>query len=370
MKLIWAGICFVFAACSAHAGDERPAQLLAKAETALTAARTPKERLAALGLAAQAQEAVLMALRSDLRDLSVRANGVDDAMVTRQRRLRAVLSALERIERAPSAATLAHPGGALSVARAGMALSAFAPALQKEADSMRATLGGIRDLSTRRKAAAAEARSSFASLQEMRTEIASLLDRERKTRRLPAEMVEQLKADTEALAKSAANFRALTGALPAPPNEIALRATASVKAAKGSLTPPVEGVLSQPWAEDTEGAYLSVPAYAEVYAPWSGVIRFAGPFGDHGGVVILEPEPGMLMVLGGLGEIWADTGALVLQGQTLGAMGGPAPEADEFLIASGEGSAALGRETLYMEIRENGAPVDPAAWFAFLTEGG
>lgn len=370
MRVILAFIFAAMVAAPVQAADERPALLLAKAETALTAAQTPKERLAALGQAAQAQEAVLMALRGDLRDLSVRANGVDDAMTMRQRRLRAVLSALERLERAPRAAALAHPGGALSAARAGMALSAFAPALQKEADGMRATLGGIRDLSKRREAAADQARASLVSLQEVRAEIASLLDRERKTRRLPKEIVDRLKADTEALAQSADSFRALAGALPPPPEDVVLRAIPSVKAVKGTLTPPVEGVLSQPWAEDTEGAYLSVPAYAEVYSPWSGVIRFAGPFGDHGGVVILEPEPGMLMVFGGLGEIWADTGALVLQGQPLGAMGGPAPEADEFLIASGEGSAALGRETLYMEIRENGAPVDPATWFAFVTEGG
>ena len=370
MRVVLAGILAAMVAFAAKAADERPAQLLAKAETALTAARTPKERLAALGQAAQAQEAVLMALRSDLRDLSIRANGVTDAVAARQRRLRAVLSALERLERAPQAATLAHPGGALSAARAGMALSAFAPALEKEADAMRATLGGIRDLRRRREAAAADARASLASLQEMRIEIASLLDRERRTRRLPAEMIERLKADIAALSKSAESFRALTGALPAPPKEIVLRATPSVRAKKGALTPPVEGVLSRPWAEGEEGAYLSVPAYAEVYAPWPGVVRFAGPFGDHGGVVILEPEPGMLMVFAGLGDIWADPGALVLQGQPLGAMGGPAPEADEFLIASGEGSAALGRETLYMEIRENGAPVDPATWFAFVTEGG
>lgn len=370
MKLLWACVVAALAMVEARAADERPAQLLAKAETALTAARTPKERLAALGLAAQAQEAVLMALRSDLRDLSLRANGVDEAVASRQRRLRAVLSALERLERAPQTATLAHPAGVLSAARAGMALSAFAPALKKEADGMRATLGGIRDLRRRREAAAEEARASLASLQEMRIEIASLLDRERRTRRLPKEMIERLKADTEALARSAETFRGLTGALPPPPEDIVLRASPSVRAVKGALTPPAEGVLSQPWAENAEGAYLSVPAYAEVYAPWPGVIRFAGPFGDHGGVVILEPEPGMLMVFGGLGETWTEPGALVLQGQPLGAMGGPAPQADEFLIASGEGSAALGRETLYMEIRENGAPVDPASWFAFVTEGG
>lgn len=369
MRYLLGGLIALMAAFPS-AADERPAQLLARAETALTAARTPQERLAALGQAAQAQEAVLMTLRRDLRDLSLRANSVDEAVASRQRRLRAVLSALERLERTPQAATLAHPAGALSAARAGMALSAFAPALKKEADGMRATLAGIRDLRRRREEAAEEARASLASLQEMRIEIASLLDRERRTRRLPKDIVERLKADTKALARSAETFRALTDALPAPPKDIAQRARPSVRAVKGALTPPVEGVVSQPWGEDAEGAYLSVPAYAEVYSPWPGVIRFAGPFGDHGGVVILEPEPGMLMVFGGLGDIWAETGALVLQGQPLGAMGGPAPQADEFLIASGEGSTALGRETLYMEIRENGAPVDPATWFAFVTEGG
>ncbi|MEM7270788.1 MAG: hypothetical protein AAF401_16245, partial [Pseudomonadota bacterium] len=222
-------------ALPALAADERPAQLLARAETALTAARTPKERLAALGLAAQAQEAALMALRGDMRDLSARANGVDGEMARRERSLRAVLSALERLERTPSSAVLAHPSGALAAARAGMALSAFAPALEAEAARLRGALAEIETLRTRREAATEEARTSLASLQAMRIEIASLLDRERRTRRLPTEMIERLKADTSALAKSAESFRALTGALPPPPEDVALKASPSIRAVKGDL---------------------------------------------------------------------------------------------------------------------------------------
>lgn len=46
-------------------------------------------------------------------------------------------------------------------------------------------------------------------------------------------------------------------------------------------------------------------------------------------------------------------------------MGGPEPEAKEFLFTAASAGEANRTETLYMEVRRGGAPVDPATWFAF-----
>lgn len=346
----------------ALAGKQEAAALLLRAEQAMAAAGTPKQRLAALGQAAQAQEAALAALRADMRALSERGAAVTGAMSGRERTLRAVLSALERLQRAPRAATLVHPGGPVAAARAGMALATFAPELEDEAARLRLHLSEIRALSARRDVAMAEARASLASLQQMRTEIARLLDNERRTSRLPPAMVERLEAETRALAAGAETLGALSGGLPEGP---AAPSSAPLSSRRGALTPPAQGVMKRGFGAASDGIELSVRPYAQVYAPADGVVRFAGPYGDYGELTILEPEPGMLFVFAGMGEARRRVGETVLEGEPIGAMGGPPPRAEEFLIEAANGNEALTRETLYIEIRESGAPVDPALWFAF-----
>ncbi|MGB0412147.1 MAG: murein hydrolase activator EnvC family protein [Pikeienuella sp.] len=349
--------------------DERVAQLLARAETALAAADTPKERLAALGKAAQAQEAALAVLRGDIRVLADRRQALDQDMVAQTRSLRAVLSALERLERSPRAAALAHKGGAVAAARAGMALSAFAPALEDEAARLRVALEEIRALTQRRDVAIAETRASLAVLQGARAEIAQLLNRDRNSRRTPRAVVDALRAETEKLGRSATTLRALSRGLP-PAHALGDDGPApSVLSQKGTLTPPVEGVLSAGFGEkDAEGVEITAPAFAEVYAPWRGVIRFAGQYGEYGGLIILEPEDGVLFVMAGVEDIRHDVGDVVLAGAPLATLGGPEPQAEEFLITTTGGAGALAPETLYIEVRQGGALVDPADWFAFVTK--
>lgn len=363
------GLAFAAVIAAPSVADERVARMLARAETALASAATPKERLAALGQAAQAQEAALATLRRDIRALADRRAALDDNMEEQTRSHRAVLAALERLERSPRAATLAHPGGAVAAARAGMALSAFAPALQNEAARLRVSLDEVRSLSQRRDVAIAETRASLAVLQGARAEIAQLLNRDRDARRTPRDVVLKLRAETKALARSAKTLRLLARGLPAAPIYGDDGPAPSVLSVKGALTPPVEGVLTARFGENgAEGAELTAPAFAEVYAPWRGVIRFAGHYGGYGGLVILEPEDGVLFVMAGVEDIRHDVGDVVLAGAPLATLGGPEPEAEEFLITSTGGGGALAPETLYMEVRQGGAPVDPAEWFAFVTK--
>ncbi len=108
-----------------------------------------------------------------------------------------------------------------------------------------------------------------------------------------------------------------------------------------------EGVMSRGWVYDASAA-------AEVFAPYDGRIAYAGPFRGYGNVALIDHGGGYHTLLTGLGEVAVAVGDWVLQGEPLGAL----PAAD-----AGRASEA-GRPKLYVELRKDGEPVDPAPWFA------
>jgi septal ring factor EnvC (AmiA/AmiB activator) len=95
-----------------------------------------------------------------------------------------------------------------------------------------------------------------------------------------------------------------------------------------------------------QGATLRASAGAAVVAPAAGEIAYAGVFRSYGQVLILNLDNGYALVLTGMDTLRARTGERVAAGQTIGAMSSsdtPAPE-------------------LYVEVRRNGQPVNPARW--------
>ncbi|MEM8591880.1 MAG: peptidoglycan DD-metalloendopeptidase family protein [Pseudomonadota bacterium] len=96
---------------------------------------------------------------------------------------------------------------------------------------------------------------------------------------------------------------------------------------------------------------------ALVTAPAAGTVRFQGELLDYGNVMILEPARDVLLVLGGLAEVYVATGDVVSTGLPIGIMGG----------STGDGleAAATSRtETLYIEVRHEQDTADPEEWFA------
>ena len=80
-------------------------------------------------------------------------------------------------------------------------------------------------------------------------------------------------------------------------------------------------------------------------------------------MVILEPQADVLFVVSGLADVFGDVGQVIPEGTPIGLMGGVAPEAGTILSLSGEGAGTDRTETLYIEIRMENSPVDPATWF-------
>ena len=125
-------------------------------------------------------------------------------------------------------------------------------------------------------------------------------------------------------------------------------------AAKGRIRWPAAGVVAAAYGETgpdglaMRGVSLKVRPSAQITSPADGEIVFAGPFQGYGRLLILNPGEGYFVLIGGLARLDAAEGQHVLAGEPLGV--GP--------IAGENGAAAI-----YIELRRNGAPVDPAKWF-------
>ena len=70
------------------------------------------------------------------------------------------------------------------------------------------------------------------------------------------------------------------------------------------------------------GWLVATAPRALVTAPRAGTVRYAGPLLDYGNVIILEPENDYLLVLTGLGTLFAERGEVVGTGAALGLMPG------------------------------------------------
>jgi septal ring factor EnvC (AmiA/AmiB activator) len=137
----------------------------------------------------------------------------------------------------------------------------------------------------------------------------------------------------------------------------------------GTLPLPVEGmILRRPGEADAAGVarpglVIATEPRAMVTVPVTATLRFRGPLLDYGTVAILEPAPGTLFVFAGLAQVWGDAGEILPEGSPLGLMGGETPSADAILTGGDDGGDGERTESLYLEVRNAGGPVDPGTWF-------
>jgi murein hydrolase activator len=135
---------------------------------------------------------------------------------------------------------------------------------------------------------------------------------------------------------------------------------------------PVPGTVLRGFNEPDAGGVrrpgltLAAPPMSLVTAPAPAEVRYAGPFLDYGYVVFLEPAPETLIVIAGMQQLYVVTGARVEAGAPLGMLGGRDLDVEEYLMLPSDGNSTIGSETLYMELRRERQPVDPAPWFAAL----
>src|SRR5271166_115557 len=177
------------------------------------------------------------------------------------------------------------------------------------------------------------------------------LDAQRRLEQLRARE-EAVRAEHQNRADEAAAARHRQADLERPTGAGTIASTAQPH---GQLTAPVVGTIVRSWGDATEGgpatgiSYRAPPA-ARVVAACRGRVAFAAPFRSYGLLLIIDCGGGYHAVLAGFDRLDVRVGQAVAAGEPVGVM--PVWE------PGGSGN----RPALYVELRRDGQPVNPAPW--------
>lgn len=343
----------------------RASQMLNSAGVKLTEASQASDRVSALTDTVRAYEEGLSAIREGIRRAAIREAAIKQSFDAKRDRLSRLLGVLQTIEKSPAPLLLMHPSGPLGTARSGMVLSDVAPALQAEAEILRGQLTEVATMRALQATAEAELRDALINVQDARVQLADAVANRTD---LPVAFLEnpdrinQLLDTTETLESFANGLASMDIERTSNP--------ADFETAKGKMALPVSGIVLTRFNETgadgitRPGLKLSAQALSIVTAPWPMTVRFSGELLDQGTVVILEPGKGYLMILSGLGSSFVKEGEILAKGAPVGIMGGLPQNADAFLMDARQGSGGNQQESLYIELRQGGTPMDPTPWFS------
>ncbi len=364
---LWAGAAFAQsdpAAAARVASD----QLLAATEQ-LSEAQSASNRVRALTETVRAYEAGLAAMREGLRRAATREAQLIRQLQAREDEISRLLGVLLVIESAPSPVLLLHPAGPQGSARAAMMLAEVTPALTLKASVLRQDLEEMQILRQLREAATETLEQGLAGVQQARAELSkAVADRTDLPRRFTEDPVR-----TAILISSTDTLDAFADGLSEIYRGEISGTDADIANLKGQVPLPVQGIVLHRAGEPDaagiirKGIILATRPRALVTTPTAATIRYQGPLLDLGNVIILEPQPDTLFVFSGLAEVYGKTGQVIPEGSPVGLMGGATPntgaQSAAILSLSGDGTGTERSETLYIEVREGGSPVDPSSWF-------
>lgn len=309
----------------------------------------------------QAYERERTRLEQSLEDTNQRISALESELSVNRDDTQTLLASLQRLQMAPSIATVANPDSAVRTAQAAAIIDSLSSQLQARAAE-------IRSLSETLEAARIEAIDRQSALN---ANAAELLRRKARTQSLVAQKeallssirTDETKARAEAarLAAESANLRELLDRVVAIPETVRPRlkpgqgatsgpvtlppGTLRFAEAKGGLVRPVSGRLSKAFGRGEKGQTYSAPSGGQVLAPYAGRVEFAGPFRNYGRVVILNMGDEYYLLLTGLDGTFVATGESVKRGEPVGRM----PRTND-------------RAPLYMELRRKGRTIDPSPW--------
>ncbi|MBL4768606.1 MAG: peptidoglycan DD-metalloendopeptidase family protein [Rhodobacteraceae bacterium] len=364
VALLWSGVTANAQNKPAVAALAAAAQL-EEATVALEAAKGPRDRVRALTEIVRSYEAGLEAMRDGLRRAATRETQLSRQLEAREDEIANLLGVLQIIETSPPPVLLLHPSGPIGSARSGMMLAEITPALHAKVQSLRNDLQEVQTLRLLQRSAAETLERGLAGAQTARAELSqAVADR----KDLPQRFVED-PVRIAILISSVETLDGFASGLAEVANVDIPAAQVDISGLKGLVRLPVRGLILHHAGEadaagiKRDGIIIATRPRALVTAPTASTIRYRGPLLDLGNVMILEPEPGILFVLSGLQDVFGEAGQVIPAGAPIGLMGGSAPESGAILSISGDGTGGGRSESLYIEVREGGSPVDPETWF-------
>ncbi|TNC72365.1 murein hydrolase activator EnvC family protein [Rubellimicrobium roseum] len=362
LLLLLAGPLAAQEAGTAEAAQAAAARLR-EAAALMDRAEGAQDRLAAFTATVKAYEDGLALMRDTLRRVAVERDRLQAELDAGSGEVARLLGVLQSMGQAPEPVLMLHPQGPLGTARAGMLIADVTPALQAEAEALKARLEALGAIERTQAEAEGTLREGLENVQEARAALAAAAaDRTELPRAYTEDPVATalLMASTDSLDAFADGLGETVDQELAP---------SPVASGTGSLPLPVPGaVLRRPGEPDAAGVarpglVIAAEPRALVTVPVAATLRFRGPLLDYGTVAILEPAPGTLFVVAGLAQVFGDAGEILPAGAPLGLMGGETPDAHAMLTGAVPAGASARTETLYLEVRDAEGPVDPGTWF-------
>lgn len=223
-----------------------------------------------------------------------------------------LLSVLQRFGRHPPPALLVSPRDAKDAVRAAILVKAMTPELQRRARAYAVDAG---EMARQRRLAAVQSEALF------------------ETDSARADRAPEPSSGVDLMLRGPGGRET---ALSAPDRLVAPAAGRLIRAFGDDL----------PGGGKSNGLTFAATKSGRVVSPGPGVVQYVGPVKGWGVILILRLAGGYHLVLAGLDRTSAPVGQSVAAGELVGWM----PD---------------GRQTtaeLYLEVREQGSPIDPARW--------
>ena len=233
-------------------------------------------------------------------------------------------------------------------------------ALRTRATALKTEMAALRQLKEKAATSKAALTKEQAMMEQRQQSLATELTARQKLQQSLSKDHADALAKVNQLSHESQNLQDLIGKLERNRNRVAIATKSAPKAlppaaAKGNWRIPVAGDIAHRFGdrrnanESWRGMVLRARAGGSVVAPSAGEVVFTGPFRDYGRMVLIKHKDKHISLLAGLGGISVALNQQVARGEPLGTMGNSAPV------------------ELYVELREDGKPVDPAGWYATTT---
>ncbi|WP_324073168.1 MAG: peptidoglycan DD-metalloendopeptidase family protein [Erythrobacter sp.] len=347
----------------------RAARLTREAEAATEAATRTAREAAALAARIQQAEADIEVARARL-SLTRAARAVLTARLAEKQEPTARLAAaLQTAARRPLALSALQPGSLKEVVYVRAVLDSAVPQIRRRTAGLRADLEKGRALEADAARALAAQRDGEQSLRQRRADLAALENTQRLASRAARGQALREAERALALAEEARDLDGLVArlddiaalrrdlaALPGPvlrPADLAAALPAQPVPTPAASAPPPRDVqlpvdgrtllgfgAKRDSGLPSTGLLLAPVAGAQVVAPASGRVAFAGPYRGFGRIIIIEHDGGWTSLVTGLAQVNVTVGDNVIGGSPVGLAGGrDAP--------------------VTFELRRDGTPVNP-----------
>ena len=311
----------------------------------------------------QTHEERISGIEARLRVLSAEERAKARDLRERHGALSSIIAALALLGRRPPEILVSASADPVDAVRGAILLASVIPELRSRVHELRAELTALRDIRRGIEDERAELASASETLLRERQALDRLLTQTSRLHKQTLGERIRSKERISRLAKEARDLRALLRELRKEEERLARESPGMAlvpgdggpfTGARGRLPLPVRGRLVTRFGERNrfgtrnQGLTVATRASAQVIAPYDGRLMFAGPFRGYGQLLIISHGEGYHSLIAGMSRIDGVVGQWLLAGEPIGRMGG------------NDGDAPV----LYVELRRNGAPIDPLPWLA------